>query len=112
MRRYLGNNAILGNLFEKVAKKEMESITFNKLYDILYYASVELNEKEQTVILVNREGIFNFIEIYQDSISVDETDEKIVILNKEKVSSFSNLYHIDHEIEEILKKAVDLAFAA
>ena len=51
MCRYLGNNEVLGSLFEAVVKCEKDSITFNKIYDILYYASVELNEKERTIAL-------------------------------------------------------------
>lgn len=111
MNRYLGNNVVLGSLFEKVAKKEMESITFNKLYDILYYVSVQL-EKKQTLILVDREGIFNFVNLYKDSIDVDESDDVIRILNKERVASFSDIYQIDKEIEDVFTKAIEMAFAA
>lgn len=113
MCRYLGNNIVLGSLFEAVVKCEKDSITFNKIYDILYYASVELNEKEQTVILVDREGIYNFVELYNDYIIVNETEESINILNKEKVSMFSEIYKIDKDIETVFSNVIEkVLFAA
>jgi len=112
MCRYLGNNEVLGSLFEAVVKCEKDSITFNKIYDILYYASVELNEKERTIILVDREGIYNFVDLYKDSILVNETEEEIKILNKDKVSTFSEIYKIDEEIEKIFTNAIERVLLA
>lgn len=112
MCRYLGNNEVLGSLFEAVVKFQRESITFNKIYDILYYASIELNEKEQTVILVDREGIYNFVELYNDSIIVNETEDSINILNKKKVSMFSEIYKIDKDIEKIFSNAIEKVLLA
>lgn len=92
MIRFLDNDVVLGNLFIKVIEREMDSITFNKIYDFVYYVSTKLNEEENTTILVSKEGILNFAEIYQDYIRIDENEEKIVITNKEALTCFKRRY--------------------
>lgn len=90
---FLDNDVVLGNFFIKVIEKEMDEITFNKIYDFIYFASLKLNEKENTTILVSREGIINFVEMYEEFIQMDETEEKIVITKrKESLERFRNRY--------------------
>ena len=90
---FLDNDVVLGNLFIKVIEREMEEITFNKIYDFIYYASLKLNEKENTIILVSKDGIINFVEMYQEYIQMDESEEKIVIKKKEEsLERFRNRY--------------------
>ena len=55
MCKYLDNDVVLGNLFIKVIERELDKITFNKIYDFIYYASLKLNVEEETYILVSRE---------------------------------------------------------
>ena len=35
MCRYLDNDVVLGNLFIKVIERELDEITFNKIYDFI-----------------------------------------------------------------------------
>ena len=84
MCRFLDNDVVLGNLFIKVIEKEIYEITFNKIYDFIYYVSTKLNEEENTIILVSKEGLMNFVEHYTEFIIVDENEEKIVITKKEE----------------------------
>lgn len=93
MCRYLDNDVVLGNLFIKVIEKELKEITFEKIYDFVYYASVKLNEKENTMILVSRDGIMNFVGLYSDFIEIDEEEEKIIITKREEsLVCFRNRY--------------------
>lgn len=85
MCRYLGNDMVLGNLFIKVIEREMNEITFEKIYDFIYFSSIKLNEKENTTILVSRDGIMNFAEIYAEFIEIDESEEKIIITKSEEL---------------------------
>ncbi|MCM1262001.1 MAG: hypothetical protein NC313_04700 [Butyrivibrio sp.] len=90
---FLDNDMVLGNLFIKVIEKEMNEITFEKIYDFVYYASIKLNEKENTIILVSKEGIMNFAELYKDFIQIDEEEKKIIITSKEEtLICFRNRY--------------------
>lgn len=90
---FLDNDVVLGNLFIKVIEKEMDEITFNKIYDFVYYVSLKLNEKENTTILVSKDGIMNFVEMYQDFIQIDESEEKIIITKREEsLTRFRNRY--------------------
>ena len=79
MCRYLDNDMVLGNLFIKVIEKEMKEITFNKIYDFIYYASMKLNEEDNTTILVSKDGIMHFAELYRDFIELDADEERITI---------------------------------
>ena len=99
---FLDNDVVLGNLFIKIIEREMKEITFDKIYDFIYYVSLKLNEKENTTILVSKEGIINFVEMYQEYIKMDELEEKIIIKNeKEILKRFRNRY------EDNGKKFVD-----
>lgn len=84
MGRYLDNDVALGNLFIKVIEKEISDLTFNKIYDFVYYVSSKLNEEENTIVLVSKDGILNFVEMYREYIMVDENDERIIITKKEE----------------------------
>lgn len=112
MCRYMGNDFILGKLFEKVAEKEINNITFSQLYDILYYTSVKLNRTEETVLLVTRDGILNFAEMYNDFITIDESSDKIIITNKEKISTFSAIFDRDDNLDKVISYAIEQACAA
>lgn len=87
MCRFLDNDMVLGNLFIKVIENEMSEITFNKIYDFIYYASLKLNEEENTTILVSRDGIMHFAELYREFIILDADEEKITIKNASEDAS-------------------------
>lgn len=90
---YLDNDMVLGNLFIKVIENKMDEITFEKIYDFIYYTSVKLNEKENTTILVSKDGIMSFAELYKDFIQIDEEEMKIIITRKEEsLICFRNRY--------------------
>ena len=61
---------------------------------------------------MDREGIYNFVELYNDSIIVNETEDSINILNKKKVSMFSEIYKIDKDIEKIFSNAIEKVLLA
>lgn len=84
MCRYLDNDVTLGNLFIKVIEREIADLTFNKIYDFVYYVSTKLNEEENTTVLVSRDGIFNFVEMYSEYISLNENEERIIITKREE----------------------------
>lgn len=85
MCRYLGGEMVLGNLFIKLIEKEIEELTFNKLYDIIYYTSVKLNEEENTLVLVSRDEIICFAEMYDEFIEINESGDKIKLKKKEEL---------------------------
>lgn len=90
---YLDNDMVLGKLFIKVIERKMDEITFEKIYNFIHCASIELNEKENTTILVSREGIINFAELYKDFIQIDEEEKKIIITHREEsLFCFQNRY--------------------
>lgn len=93
MCRYVDDDIVLGNLFIKVIEKEIDEITFNKIYDFIYYTSLKLNEVENTLLLVSRDKIIDFAERYREFIQVDESGETIMIRNREKsIKCFKKLY--------------------
>lgn len=101
MCRYLDNDVVLGNLFIKVIERELDEITFNKIYDFIYYTSVELNKDEDTIILVSREGIMEFAETYAEFIKIDENTDTIKIINRqESIDCFEKRYKENGEIYE------------
>lgn len=107
MCRYLDNDVVLGNLFLKVIERDLEEITFNKIYDFIYYTSAKLNENEETILLVSREGIMNFVEIYAEFVEVDEdTDTIKIIKSAESAECFNKRYR--ENCEEYIK-AFDFA---
>lgn len=112
MCRYLGNDFLLGKLFEKVAERKIQSLTFNKLYDILYYTSVKLNQSEDTLLLVTRNGILHFAEIYQDFIEIDDSEEEITIKNTVKINQFSAIFDKDENLEKVISDAIEQVYAA
>lgn len=81
---FLDNDMVLGNLFIKLIERQINEIAFEKLYDFVYYVSTKLNEKENTTILVSKEGIMRFVEYYEEYIKVDETQSKILITKREE----------------------------
>ena len=112
MCRYFGNDFILEKLFQKVVEKEINDLTFNKLYDILYYVSIQLNREEETLLLVTRNGILSFAEIYSDFIDVDEDSDIIKIKKKDEETSFPTVFDKDDNIDRIILDAIDQVFAA
>ena len=112
MCRYFGNDFILEKLFQKVVEKEINDLTFNKLYDILYYVSIQLNREEETLLLVTRNGILSFAEIYSDFIDVDEDSDTIKIKKKDEETSFPTVFDKDDNIDRIILDAIDQVFAA
>lgn len=96
MIRFLDNDVVLGNLFIKVIERKMDSITFNKIYDFVYYASTKLNEEENTTILVSKDGILNFVEFYRDYIEIDETEEERIVIRRKEVLNFFKRRYEDY----------------
>jgi len=98
MLRYVDNDVVLGNLFIKVIEREINEITFNKIYDFIYFTSLKLNEKEDTRILVSRDEIMNFVARYKDLIRVNEQNDSITIMKKEEsVACFKIRYEENGE---------------
>lgn len=107
MCRYLDNDVVLGNLFIKVIERELDEITFNKIYDFIYFTSLELNKEEETIILVSKDGIMSFVDAYREFIEVDETTDSIRIIKKqESIICFEKRYK---EIGEEYEDAFDFA---
>lgn len=93
MCRYLDGDMVLGNLFIKLLENEMEELSFDKLYDFIYYISVELNQQENTLVLVTKNEIMNFAEKYNEFVDIDEDEEKIILKKKEESKQcFINRY--------------------
>lgn len=112
MCRYFGNDFILEKLFQKVVERKIKDLTFNKLYDILYYVSIQLNREEETLLLVTRDGILSFAEIYSDFIDVDEDSDTIKIKKKDEVSLFPTVFDKDDNIDRIILDAINQVCAA
>ena len=81
---FLDNDMVLGNLFIKLIEREIEEIEFEQVYDFVYYVASKLNETDDALILVSREGIMKFAEYYADFIKVDEESSKIMITKKKE----------------------------
>ena len=81
---FLDNDMVLGNLFIKLIEREIDEIEFEKVYDFVYYVSSKLNETENALILVSKEGIMRFAEYYADFITVDDMLSKITITKREE----------------------------
>lgn len=97
MCRYVDNDVILGNLFIKVIEQELDEITFNKIYDFVYYTSLKLNEEENTLILVSRESIMSFVECYKELICIEKEDSIKVMKKEESIQCFKNRYEENGE---------------
>lgn len=81
---FLDNDMVLGNLFIKLIEREIEEIEFEKVYDFVYYVASKLNETDNALILVSREGIMKFVDYYADFIQVDDQASKIIITKREE----------------------------
>ena len=90
---YLGNDIVLGNLFLKLVEKEITEIACEEIYDFLYYVSSKMNEKQNTVLLVSKEGIYNFIKMYNGFLQLKDDRKHIEITNKEGIKeNFPEFY--------------------
>lgn len=81
MCRYLDNNILIGNLLIKFLEKDIEVVSFQKIYDFLYYTSLKLNEDENAVILASKESIYNFVDQYRNLLQISENNDSIKILH-------------------------------
>ena len=88
----MNNDSLLGNFFIELIKNKRESVTFEQIFDFVYYASLKLEEENKTTeILVSRSGICNFVETHNIFLnSVEEGNIITINLDSSKKIDFLN----------------------